>query len=72
MDQDHPAVSRPGRAAATIEFVPLPGEEAAQWLRARRSGSEAIPDGHATLAELFAHAAGTSTLRTTRRIGFEA
>jgi ribosomal protein L32 len=43
----HPAVSRPGRCAAQIEFAPLSPEEAAKWL-----GSDA--DAPATLAELYA------------------
>jgi hypothetical protein len=46
----HPAVSRPGRCAAKIEFAPFPAEEAAAWL------GEDI--GAATLATLFARAAG--------------
>jgi SpoVK/Ycf46/Vps4 family AAA+-type ATPase len=48
----HPAVARPGRCAAKIEFVPFPGEEAAEWLAARGRDTDAAQA--ATLANLFA------------------
>ena len=43
----HPAVSRPGRCAAQLEFGPLSAEEASTWL-----GAEVEEGG--TLAELYA------------------
>jgi hypothetical protein len=52
----HPAVARPGRCAAKIEFEPLGADEAAAWLAAR-----GVADGAgapATLAELYAWAEG--------------
>jgi hypothetical protein len=52
----HPAVSRPGRCAAKVEFLPFPAEEAAHWLEERRVERNAVGGG--TLADLFAHAAG--------------
>ncbi|MGH2810599.1 MAG: AAA family ATPase, partial [Actinomycetota bacterium] len=61
----HPAVSRPGRCAAEIEFVSFPSDEARQWL-ARHSmdeGSEAR-----TLAELFGSETHPPSKRKT--IGF--
>jgi SpoVK/Ycf46/Vps4 family AAA+-type ATPase len=51
----HPAVARPGRCTALVEFPAFPAEEAAAWLR--EAGVEATPCG-ATLAELYARAAG--------------
>jgi len=49
----HPAVSRPGRCAAEIEFLPFPTDEAKVWL----SGKGLDPEAEArTLAELFASA----------------
>jgi len=51
----HPAVARPGRAAANIEFVALSAAEAADWLE--RHAVEQAP-GPATLAELYARAEG--------------
>jgi hypothetical protein len=51
----HPAVARPGRCAAKVEFAAFPPDEAAEWLAAH--GAE--PDGQAaTLASLFASATG--------------
>ena len=46
----HPAVARPGRCAAKVEFGPFSAEEAAAWL-----GEDS---GSATLATLFARSAG--------------
>ena len=51
----HPAVSRPGRCAAQIEFVPFPADEAAAWLD-RRGGESIRRSG--TLATLYARSAG--------------
>jgi hypothetical protein len=48
----HPAVSRPGRCAANIDFTPLSREEAAAWL-AERESQESV-DGGATIASLYA------------------
>jgi hypothetical protein len=52
----HPAVARPGRCAAKVEFLPFSAEEAARWLEERRVGRNAVGGG--TLADLFARAAG--------------
>jgi hypothetical protein len=51
----HPAVSRPGRCLAKIEFVPFTPEEAQEWLA--RNGVERDA-GTGTLASLFGAAAG--------------
>ena len=56
LKQLHPAVARPGRCAAKIEFLPFPAGEAAAWLAAH--GVEDGETGESTLAELFARAAG--------------
>jgi Domain of unknown function (DUF5925)/ATPase family associated with various cellular activities (AAA) len=52
----HPAVARPGRCAANVEFQPLTSDEAAAWLRAR--DVDAAVDGDVTLAALYAVAEG--------------
>lgn len=50
----HPAVSRPGRSAANIEFLPLSEEESTVWLRER--GVEEGAGAQTTLASLYARA----------------
>jgi hypothetical protein len=52
----HPAVARPGRAAANIEFHPLSQAEAGDWLA--HHGVDERSDGSATLASLYARAEG--------------
>ena len=52
----HPAISRPGRCAARIEFAPFGREEAEVWL-AERGGPAGAPE-HPTLARLYAHLRG--------------
>jgi hypothetical protein len=51
----HPAVSRPGRAAANIEFQPLTSDEAIAWLAAR-GVDDGRPPRH--LASLYARLEG--------------
>jgi hypothetical protein len=63
----HPAVARPGRCAANVEFGPLEGDEAASWLAAHGVADGA--GGTATLAELFARAEGRDPSET-RLVGF--
>ena len=53
--QLHPAVSRPGRCLAKIEFVPFTPEEADEWLVRNNVDHDA---GAGTLASLFGVAAG--------------
>jgi hypothetical protein len=62
----HPAVARPGRCAASVEFPPFTGEEAALWLGAH--GLEPVSE-QSTLAELFARRAGMPVVKR-RRVGF--
>jgi hypothetical protein len=62
----HPAVARPGRAAATVEFGPFEPEESAEWLVAHGARRECRL---ATLAELFALAAGRE-VAPGRKVGF--
>jgi ATPase family associated with various cellular activities (AAA)/Domain of unknown function (DUF5925) len=52
----HPAVARPGRCAANIEFGPLPATEASEWLHAH--GLEEEPRGATSLASLYARVEG--------------
>ena len=51
----HPAVARPGRAAANVEFAPLAVDEANGWLD--RAGLEERAAEPETLASLFARLA---------------
>src|SRR5205823_3145494 len=63
----HPAVARPGRAAANVEFSPLSAEEAQAWL-----GAHGGEDGQAeprTLAELYAQVEGIDPAEQ-RLVGF--
>jgi hypothetical protein len=62
----NPAVARPGRCAAVVEFTPFEADEAAEWLRREDVATSA---GAATLAELFARAAGLEP-PVRRRVGF--
>jgi hypothetical protein len=63
----HPAVARPGRCAANIEFDSLEPDEASTWLLAHgvANGSK----GGATLAELYATAEGRDPSET-KLVGF--
>lgn len=49
----HPAISRPGRCLANIEFLPFTKTAAETWLR-EHGRSERIEGDEATLAELYA------------------
>ncbi len=62
----HPAVSRPGRCAAKIEFGAFPAAEAALWLEAQEVEAEAR---ELALAELFASRAGLE-IEVSGRLGF--
>ena len=52
----HPAVARPGRCAANIEFERLTAEEASEWLH--RHDSSGAAGGPLLLAELYARLEG--------------
>jgi hypothetical protein len=52
----HPAIARPGRTWADVEFPPLTADEANAWLA--RRGADGHVGGATPLAELFALAAG--------------
>jgi hypothetical protein len=52
----HPAVARPGRCAANVQFTPLAAHEAEEWLRAPGVAGET--DGRRTLASLYAQLEG--------------
>ena len=66
--QLHPAVARPGRCAANVEFLPLAADEAADWLV--RHGIEAPADGPALLASLYARREGFDPAEPRRATGF--
>jgi ATPase family associated with various cellular activities (AAA)/Domain of unknown function (DUF5925) len=51
----HSAVTRPGRCASQIEFLPLTPAEGKSWLTARSNGRGVVtPKGPRTIAELYA------------------
>jgi hypothetical protein len=60
----HPALRRPGRCWAEVEFTPFSGREAGAWLR--RQGSPRRAPRGATLAELYALAHGRKAEESTR------
>jgi hypothetical protein len=64
----HPAVARPGRCAANIEFEPLNEEEATAWLRSHAGG-----DGDGApriLASLYAQLEGRDSTEPPRQAKF--
>src|SRR6266540_1423078 len=63
----HPAVARPGRCAANVEFTALDAAEASAWLAAHGAADGAR--GPVTLAELYARAEGRDP-RETHLVGF--
>jgi hypothetical protein len=63
----HPAVARPGRCAANVEFVALDAAEASEWLSAH--GVARGTGTSLTLAELYARAEGRDASET-RLVGF--
>src|SRR6266540_4851247 len=63
----HPAVARPGRCAANVEFTALEADEASSWL-STHGVSDGTP-GAVTLAELYATAEGRDPSET-RLVGF--
>jgi ATPase family protein associated with various cellular activities (AAA) len=64
----HPAVSRPGRCAADIEFGPLRPEEAQAWLTAH--GVTQTTADERLLASLYAEAGGLDPARPRASAGF--
>jgi hypothetical protein len=52
----HPAVARPGRCAANVEFAALGAAEAADWLE--QHGLDGRPSSARTLASLYAQLEG--------------
>lgn len=64
----HPAVARPGRCITHVDFAPLTGREAEAWRRERKL---AASNTGATLAELYAEAAGVKPSQAApQRVGF--
>ncbi|MDP8911863.1 MAG: DUF5925 domain-containing protein [Actinomycetota bacterium] len=64
----HPAVARPGRCAANIEFVPLSVEESKAWLE--RHGVDDAVSAPTTLAALYAKTEDFETAEAERTTGF--
>jgi hypothetical protein len=63
----HPAVSRPGRAAANVDFAPLSRAEASEWLRER--GIDERTDSR-TIASLYARLDGRDPGDSVSSVGF--
>jgi ATPase family protein associated with various cellular activities (AAA) len=64
----HPAVARPGRCAANIEFEPLGADEAGAWLESH--GVEGDAGGRRILASLYAELEGLDPDNPQRGVGF--
>jgi hypothetical protein len=64
----HPAIARPGRCAANIEFKPFSKEQGEAWLKAH--GKEQELDGPVTLADLYAQLEGYGKTETKKTMGF--
>jgi Domain of unknown function (DUF5925) len=64
----HPAVARPGRSAANVEFLPLSAEESSAWLE--RHGSDERVQTASTLASLYARREGFEPGATPTSPGF--
>lgn len=68
LKQLHPAIARPGRCAAKVEFGPFPAEEAGRWLAERNVDPAGTPAG-GTLADLYARMDGRE-VEARRPLGF--
>lgn len=66
----NPAVARPGRCAANVDFGMLDGVEANEWLDAHGGGERPAGQAMATLADLFAIVEGYEGEGATRPLGF--
>jgi hypothetical protein len=64
----HPAVARPGRCAANVEFTPLSKTEATSWLTAR--GEDGAVEAPATIAQLYARLHGLASGELPPLVGF--
>jgi hypothetical protein len=64
----HPAVARPGRCAANIDFEPLGADEVGAWLRSH--GVEGDAGGRRILASLYAELEGLDPENLNRSVGF--
>jgi len=64
----HPAVARPGRAAANIEFLPLSRAEAGNWLHAH--GVDRDASDARTIAALYAELEGRDPRAPATPVGF--
>jgi hypothetical protein len=64
----HPAVARPGRSAANVEFLPLSAQESSAWLE--RHGVDERVQTASTLASLYARKEGFEPGATPTSPGF--
>lgn len=70
LDRFHPAVSRPGRCAASVGFDRFDAAAGAAWLAERTSGPVELPTGATSLAELYARLEGRQAPAPERAFGF--
>jgi hypothetical protein len=56
LDKLHPAVARPGRCVAHLNFAKFDHQEASEWVKAQEEAPQdvIVPPGGGTLAELYA------------------
>jgi ATPase family associated with various cellular activities (AAA) len=66
----HPALARPGRCLAQVEFRALDRDEVVRWCKARSVPPPAAE--HASLADMFAHAEERMPENRPREFGFAA
>jgi hypothetical protein len=65
----HPAVARPGRCAALLNFTTFPPAEAARWLTSQNAPTDGISSS-LSLAELYARRNGIMESSKARTVGF--
>jgi hypothetical protein len=65
----HPAVARPGRCAAEIEYERFRAKAASQWLRDHGAATDDATE-NSTLAELYAQLEGFEGARQPEKLGF--
>jgi ATP-dependent 26S proteasome regulatory subunit len=72
LEKVHPAIARPGRCAARIEFERFMPPSAAEWLEVHGSPLTHRLDGAVTLADLYAMRDGHRSENGRRPVGFAA
>jgi hypothetical protein len=68
LDHQHPALARPGRCLAEVEFERFDRDEMTTWCARQESSAPEVPS--ASLADLYAHLDGRSPAPRKRALGF--